>query len=70
MNDLKELNFNNVKLDNKKLKFYTGFTSPQLFDIYFDCVSKGQMIEEDEYKLPLSEQFSVGFLQCTVVLKS
>ena len=68
------------KLDNKKLEFYTGFTSPELFEICFDYVSKEQMIEGNDYKLPLFKQFSagflqifrflIGFLQCPIFLKS
>ena len=40
----KQLNSTNVKSDKQKLKFYTGFTHPELFDICFNFVTEGQMI--------------------------
>ena len=53
----KQLNSTNVKSDKQKLKFYTGFTHPELFDICFNFVTEEQMIEVEDYKVPLVEQF-------------
>ena len=52
-----QLNSKNVKANRQKLKFYTGFIHPDLFDICFDFVTEGQVAEEDDYRLPLVEQF-------------
>ena len=46
-----------MKADKQKLKFYTGFIHPELFDICFDFITDGQMMEETDYhQLPFVEQ--------------
>ena len=44
-----QLSSNDVKADKQKLKFYTGFIHPELFDICFDFITDGQMMEETDY---------------------
>jgi hypothetical protein len=38
MSSLQEINASNIKKDKAKLKFFTGFIHPDLFDICFDFV--------------------------------
>lgn len=47
-----QLNLKKASKANKyKLKFYTGLIHPDLFDICFDFVTVGQVVEEDDYRL-------------------
>ena len=50
-----ELNSHDVKLDWKKLRFYTMFVNPDLFDIRFDYITSGQMPERKSLKMSLNE---------------
>ena len=50
-------NSKNVKANKQKLKIHTGFIHPDLFDTCFNFSTEGQVVEEDDYRLPLVEQF-------------
>ena len=53
----RELNAKNVKRNQSKLKFYTGFTNTELFDCCFDFVAKGQFTQHSQAALCLEDQF-------------
>ena len=53
-----QLSSNNVKADRQKLKFYTSFIHPEVFDICFDFITDGQMTEETDYKLDCEQSLS------------
>ena len=58
----------NVKADKQKLKFYTGFIHPDLFNICFEFITDGQLVDEIESKLPLIEQFLLVLVKLRLCL--
>jgi len=59
----KELTSQTVKSNKQKLKSLTGFINAELFDMCLNFITHGQLIEENSFKLPLSEQYMLVMIR-------